>query len=222
MSTNQRAAKKGPIGSGNYVVKQGDCMSKIAVETGFFWDTLWNLPENQELKSRRGDPNILLPGDKVFIPEIRKKSESGATDTSYRFVRKGVPSKLRLQIQKFGKVRAKDSYLLDIDGALSNGTLDEDGFLEVPIPGKAKKGRLIVGNDKQTFEFDLGGIDPLEETSGIQGRLNNLGYGAGVPDGILGPATQLAIRRFQKDQRLPETGEPNDATLAKLQEVHGS
>jgi peptidoglycan hydrolase-like protein with peptidoglycan-binding domain len=49
-----------------------------------------------------------------------------------------------------------------------------------------------------------------------------LGYQAGEPTEELGPATKTALEMFQADQELPTTGEPDDATKAKLKEVYGS
>jgi peptidoglycan hydrolase-like protein with peptidoglycan-binding domain len=39
---------------------------------------------------------------------------------------------------------------------------------------------------------------------------------AGLIDGIMGPKTQAALRAFQKDQNLPQTGKMDAETLAKL------
>jgi len=36
----------------------------------------------------------------------------------------------------------------------------------------------------------------------IQNDLNRLGYGAGAPDGVIGPRTTEAIRRYQRDHNL--------------------
>jgi|LNFM01.1.fsa_nt_gb osmotically inducible lipoprotein OsmB len=36
----------------------------------------------------------------------------------------------------------------------------------------------------------------------IQSELNRLGYGAGTPDGMIGPRTTEAIRRYQRDHNL--------------------
>ena len=84
-------------GQGNYFVKQGDCIYSIAKAHGFLWETLWDLPENAELKQMRKDPAVLYPGDRVFIPDLRKKEEPGETEKRHRFRLKGTPSKLVLR-----------------------------------------------------------------------------------------------------------------------------
>ncbi len=50
----------------------------------------------------------------------------------------------------------------------------------------------------------------------VQQRLARLGYDPGGIDGRLGPATRAAIRRFQKANDLPPTGEPDAGLLALL------
>ena len=81
-----------------YLAKEGDCVSSIAFERGLFWKTVWDDPQNADLKSRRRDPNVLKPGDIVHIPVLRLGSQSGATESRHRFVLKGVPAKLQLRI----------------------------------------------------------------------------------------------------------------------------
>ena len=83
-----------------YQVKQGDCISSIAYEHGFFPDTIWNHPDNAELKRLRKEMNLLEVGDIVKIPEKVEKKESIATEQEHRFVKKGVPAKLRMKILK--------------------------------------------------------------------------------------------------------------------------
>jgi hypothetical protein len=213
---------KGPVGSGDYVVRQGDCISKIAADAGFFWQTIWDHPRNQELKAARQDPNILLPGDRVYIPDKRLRAEAKPADQRHRFVLKGVPAMLRVKVEKLGQARANESYILNIDGKVTRGNLDSQGYLKVSISPNARQGVLEVGSDRQRFEFELGGVDPIDEVTGIQVRLNNLGYGAGEPDGVLNAVTRMAIETFQKDCQLPATGEPDETTLQKLREAHGS
>ena len=44
-------------------VQQGDCMVSIAELCGFFWETLWNHPNNKDLRGLRHDPTVLLLDD---------------------------------------------------------------------------------------------------------------------------------------------------------------
>ncbi len=84
----------------DYLVETGDCISSIAFDHGFFWETIWNHPQNAELKSKRKDPNILQEGDVVHTPDLRLKRESRPTNQKHKFVRKGAPAKLRLRIME--------------------------------------------------------------------------------------------------------------------------
>ena len=50
----------------------------------------------------------------------------------------------------------------------------------------------------------------------IQQQLNALGFRAGVPDGIIGPAMRSALRAFQKSAGMIADGYPDSATLLAL------
>ena len=50
----------------------------------------------------------------------------------------------------------------------------------------------------------------------IQTMLNTGGFDAGTPDGVWGPGSQAAMRRFQAANDLPETGAPDRQTLEAL------
>jgi N-acetylmuramoyl-L-alanine amidase len=215
----------GPAGTGNYEVQQGDCIESIAQEFGFFWQTLWNHGNNADLKRKRQDPNVLFEGDVVYVPDKTMKEESGATEQRHRFKRKGVPSEINIVLKdEKDRARANLPYTLDIDGQLFSGQTDSHGRIHHPIPPNSKGGKLIVGTaeNKEEYELQLGYVDPVSEISGIQARLNNLGFDCGVIDGKLGPQTKDAIRDFQANYKLTVTGEPDAATQQKLKEQHGS
>ena len=55
----------------------------------------------------------------------------------------------------------------------------------------------------------------------LQTRLNELGFDAGEPDGILGPATRAAIRRFQQARGLVPDGFPSPEVINALTTVDG-
>jgi hypothetical protein len=206
----------------DYIVNQGECIESIAKDHGLFWETIWNDPKNQKLKQNRKNPNILLAGDKVFVPDLRLKQEPGATETKHRFKKKGVPSKIKLVLKdQKSKPRANVDYVIEIDGQLYRGKTDAQGQLEYPIPPNAQKGKLIVGTQSEEYNLNLGNMDPISEISGVQSRLKNLGFNCEV-SGKLDDTTKEAIRSFQKRYGLNETGEPDDPTRQKLEQEHAS
>ncbi|HWL95469.1 MAG TPA: peptidoglycan-binding protein [Phycisphaerae bacterium] len=200
----------------------GECISSLAADHGHFVDTIWNHANNAELKRRRVDPNVLLPRDAVFIPDKRPKEESGPTDQHHKFKRRGEPSKVVVFLMLNDEPLANKEYELTIDGKASTGTTDANGRVAMFIPGNAKTGVIKVKDDDFVHEYNLalGKLDPISSISGIQQRLNNLGYDCGKADGIIGPRTIAALERFQAAKKLEVTGKPDQPTKNKLQELH--
>jgi hypothetical protein len=208
----------------NYVVKQGDCLSSIAHKYGLLSETVWNDPNNRELKDSRKDSEVLLPGDVVYVPDPVARKESGGTETRHRFRRKGVPLVLRLQLLDLeGDPRSGLPYALDIDGKVIEGSTDSDGQIEEYMSPSAKKAELEIkdGDIVEKFKLQLGGLDPIEEDSGLIQRLTNLGYSCSEETSV-GEITTEALRAFQKANDLEETGSVDDATRDKLQQLHGT
>ena len=50
----------------------------------------------------------------------------------------------------------------------------------------------------------------------MQERLNELGYKLGTVDGVSGPRTVEALKKFQADNKLPPTGTIDPDTIRKL------
>jgi hypothetical protein len=220
-STDSSADSEGPVGQGDYVVRKGECINSIAFDHGHFKDTLWNDSANADLKQTRKNPNILLEGDRLTIPPIRQKEDAGSTEKRHRFRRKGVPCKLRLCLFREDRPRANESYRLEIDGAiLFSGKTDANGRIEHPLLPNARLGRLILGDGSEEYSIQLGHLDPVEELSGVQARLNNLGFYCGSVDGVYGSRTKNAIAQFQHAHGLDVDGLPGQETQAKLKEVY--
>ena len=220
----EKQLETGPVGQGDYEIKQGDCISSIAKNSGHVWATIWNEPGNAVLRQVRQDANILLPEDRLTIPAVRKKQEPGETEMRHRFVRRGEPSLLRLKFMRGNEPRANEPYQLTIDDQTFSGTTQPDGRVEVRIPGNARKGKISIGSgeDQDEYPLNLGKMDPITEISGIQARLNNLAFDCGGTSGRLNETTEAALFAFQRAHDLTETGRPDDQTRAKLREVHGS
>ena len=64
----------------SHTVAEGDCLSSIAFDSGFIWQTIWWHSSNEALRERRNDPNVLYPGDVVKIPDPQEKEEDVALD----------------------------------------------------------------------------------------------------------------------------------------------
>ena len=206
-----------------HIVSSGDCIASIAESAGLFWETIWLDGANAEIRQTRKDPNQLVPGDKVSIPDMREKHESVPTDSTHRFVRRGVPSKLRLRLLQEGEPVANQPFRADIDGAMSRGTTDADGVLEIEIPGTALRGTLYVGPeaDLLVYKLDLGQLEPVSTIKGVKQRLKNMGFDVGVLDDEVSEEFKLALMQFQAEQNLESDGSLNDATKLNLEKVFG-
>jgi hypothetical protein len=201
-------------------IGQGENIPSIAAESGFFSDTIWNHPENAKLKELRKDMNVLMVGDEVFVPEKTLREESGATEQKHRFKRKGEPHKLKMKLMAMGKPRANEEYVIDIGGRLINGKTDAGGKIEQTIPGSAGSGTLILRGGKEKHAFSVGNLDPIDEVSGVQQRLNNLGFNCGPEDGKMSDTLSGALTKFQAKHNLPVTGKIDDNVKAKLKEFY--
>jgi len=207
-----------------HTVRQGECISSIAERYGLFPETVWEAPENRDLKTKRGDPNILAPGDVVVIPDKRLKEESGGTEKRHRFRKKGVPARLRFVVSAGDVVPAGTPWVLETESTTLEGETDSDGAIEIVVPVDARRGTLTVGDsglNRLVFPLAFGALDPITELSGVQGRLMNLGYGCEVT-GELDGETQAAIAAFQEEQEIEATGDLDEATRSALGDVYGS
>jgi N-acetylmuramoyl-L-alanine amidase len=241
-----------------HTVRDGDCIASIAEQYGIFWQTVWDHPNNASLKQLRKDPNILKSGDTVFVPDLREKWETCATEQRHCFVRKGVPAKLRLRLMREpeseqrrqppqatqyphpkdlsaqdpqsqeqareDEPRANVPYIIRIDGSISQGSTDSQGKLEISIPPGATSGQLIVepGTPQETnIPIHLGHLDPIDTVSGVKQRLANLTFDCGDTSDDETETYAEAIRAFQRKYGLDGTGEMDEQTRQKLQDVHG-
>ena len=203
-----------------YTVQQNDCLANLAAQFGFSWKTIWNHPQNAQLKQKRKNPNILLPGDIVFIPEKKLKEESAASQKLHRFKKKREKVMFRLRLLEEGEPRRNTAYTLLVGDLTFRGTTNGEGKLEHEIPADAHSAILTTAED--SYSLQLGGLDPVEEVSGAQHRLQNLGFLPAAADGELNESTSAALRDFQQQHGLTVNGELTEATKSKLLEIHGS
>lgn len=152
-------------------------------------------PEQRELEEDVADPAAEITEDPKIDETLEREPESNAP------------------------------FQLTIDGALQDGTTDADGKLEVALPPMAEHLTLILhpgAREERRIEMELGRLDPISELSGVAQRLANLGLACGVPTDEITPELAEALMVFQKEQGLDQTSEPDDTTVARLEELHGS
>ena len=226
-----------------HFVAQGEYLAKIARAYGFAdFHTIWDAPENKDLKEKRKNPNILYPGDKLVIPDKEIREESRATEKKHKFELQGEKLKLRIQLLDFkNKPVEGHKCTLIVEGKPKEFQTGSDGMLEeeiAPDQGAGKVQDRGKPDPNQPFQAPLeiplriGHLDPVDKVPGQIARLNNLGYNAGeVPEHTLtddeeeklpkSPQFLSAVEEFQCDFGLKVDGICGKNTQEKLVKVHG-
>ncbi|MGN6368592.1 MAG: peptidoglycan-binding protein [Phycisphaerae bacterium] len=207
-----------------HVVQQGECLSSIAHDAGLLWQTVWNHPDNASLKQKRKNPNVLLPGDRLFLPDKQLQEFDRPTDARHKFKRKNTPAKLRLRcLDPAHHPHRNCPYTLTIDGQTFTGHTDSNGLLSQNIPPNAASATLDLQLPDKTLRYllRLGHLNPHDDLTGLQHRLRNLGYYIPDDSGTLDTPTSNALKFFQQKYKLNVTGQPDEPTLNKLKEIHG-
>lgn len=126
-----------------------------------------------------------------------------------------------LQLLDEDEPRANLPYTLDIDGKLISGITDAEGRLQHPMSPNARRAVLTIEGE-DPLEFGLGNLDPIDTIAGVQGRLVNLGYDSGPIDNKLGSQTREAIKEFQLDRGLADSGELDEETRDAIEHAYNS
>jgi hypothetical protein len=218
--------------STHHIVQQGDHLSGIAKQYGFSdYRTIWLHPQNAALRAERHNPNVIFPGDRVFIPDKDEKQELRETDQRHRFQVEKPKLQLHLVLEdQYERPLAKTKCALQVDGETRQLTTDRRGLIKQDITAEAQIGHVIVSSvetpiNEVPIPIKIGHLDPEKTVSGQKARLNNLGYFAGPEEDRTEEENQAqfvsAIEEFQCDEGLTVDGKCGPRTQAKLKEVHG-
>ena len=119
-----------------------------------------------------------------------------------------------------GAPRAGLFWALTVEDRRHEGSTDAHGRLEVFVPPAALSGMLEL-HDRGKVErrvIVFSGLRPEDGADGVLQRLVNLGF---VPGDETDPAARVAaLRRFQEKQGLEVTGRPDEATMARIEQVY--
>jgi type VI secretion system secreted protein VgrG len=119
-------------------------------------------------------------------------------------------------------------YDLTVGGQQFQGTTDGQGVVTQQVSPTATTAELTLwltpaptGQNRRYLVSILDQLPPPTDVAGAQTRLKNLGYYHGDPDGAVTPALDEAVKEFQGDNQLPQSGELDGPTAAALAKVHG-
>jgi hypothetical protein len=211
-----------------YIVRQGDYLGKLAYLHGFDADEVWNHERNTELRDLGRSPNILAPGDILYLPVKPKEGLSFTSGTSNRYRATVHKVKVSIVFKDDSRVLADEPYEVfglgseGSDGQTAERKTDGDGRIELELPVTTREISIVFPRQNVSYEVRVGDMDPENELSGIKKRLANLGFLVREIDSEAGD-DQLsgAILAFQKKRGLPATGALDDATKKALKDEHG-
>lgn len=235
-------------------VKQGEWLAKIAHEEKYTDDgkIIWDDSNNANVRATYPNPNLLCDHAKLYIPEKKKKDETGPVDNAHKFVVRNPTTLLRIMvIDMDGNPVEDEPYRLLINLTVFGGKTYtgapmsdkigawEPGIIMREIPISSEKGILELPHLNVFFDINIGhlrAIDPDDKKSGcankgVQARLNNLGFGCGAIDGIVGSKTSAAVHAFQTHMKENKAtigydsgtadGIPGPITRGALKRYHG-
>lgn len=216
-----------------HTVEQGEYLASIAKDYGFSdWHTIYDHPENADLKKRRPNPDILLPGDELYIPDKQPKQELCATEKKHRFKVNTPKTLLKIVLKDgSGKPIKNQPYTLRVGWVTLKGNTGSSGLVQHKVPTGVPEGLLTLDKRNTQFPLKVAHLDPLHDAdsdeailTGVQARLNNLGFECGPADGDIDQSTQDAIMRFQAQVmgREDPDGDLDRATLDALRQHHQS
>jgi len=84
----------------------------------------------------------------------------------------------------------------------------------------AQLAQQVAGGSALAGQAGEAGALSVTQLKTMQQALNEMGFDAGVADGMLGPHTQTAIRLYQAMNQLPVDGYPSPSMLAHIEQSH--
>jgi N-acetylmuramoyl-L-alanine amidase len=212
-----------------HIVRQGECLSSIAYHYKLAsWRAIYDDPHNADFRQQRPNPNLICPGDRLYIPDLTPREVTIPTGQRHVFVLDIAPAYASICVQDAAKEPIVDAPYELILGALTlEGTTDGKGWVRCEIPAWAETGTLKVwmtaeGDDDDAVEWPImfGHLDPIDTTSGVKGRLNNLGYSCGPVNDQEDERYDAAVRRFQHEHELAVDGIVGPKTGSALSKAH--
>jgi hypothetical protein len=201
-----------------HVVCTGEHLVQIAERSGCTPQRIWHHPHNAQLRSLRGDGDILAPGDVLYLPESEPVARPLRHQAHNQYTAHLATITVRVRFVEGVVPVANEPCEIQCAGVVSQGCTDHDGELRVEVPARLHELRVRFTRNNHEYILAPGQLDPVETTTGLHARLENLGYCVGARFDTRYLAD--ALRDFQHDHGLPVTGESDAATRAALVRQH--
>jgi len=209
-------------------VNPGECAELVAWAYGHEdGKAVWSHGDNGKLRDRRSDPNILMPGDRLTVPEVEPKTQTLATGQRHRIQVKIPRKELRLRVLAHkDEPLASAKYRLVLDGLPEprEGTTDGDGMLKEKVRIDIRGGVLEIDDRRFRLRFHYINpfpVDAADPMTGVSSRLADLGYESGGASKSSSPALASALALYQTDADIDVTGKLDAATKDQLEKDFG-
>ena len=209
-----------------YVIQQGDYLAKLAFKLGFDAAPVWSSTANEALRTLRKSPDVLLPGDILQIPASSAATTSLSPNTSNAYVAQVPLVNVLLVLGDRDGNRFTDEpcEVMGLSGAgapEAPTSTDGSGTLMLRVPVTLREVEVHLPRKNVTMRVMVGDMDPEDERSGIQKRLQNLGFGYFFPGEDPDRQLEAALRAFQSSHGLEPTGAIDDATREAILGSYG-
>lgn len=214
-----------------HIVKPGECMASIAYLYGFNDPSfLYEHQANAQLRKVRQNMHTLLPNDVVQIPPRENKSIVIQPGLSVPLIVKGKLAGLKIRIKEFGgdALLHKD---FDVEAAhlKYSGNTGSNGEISLMVNASLTSAKLMIFLDPQKrsalhWQLSLGALAPKDTLSGVQARLNNLGFHCANELGVLEDTTTKAIAAFKRKNEIDEEQDSSKLStrfIQALEKAHG-
>lgn len=213
-----------------HIVKQGENLGKIAKQYKIAdWKDIYLHPSNADFRKKRPNPNIICPGDMIFIPESKSQKVTVRTGSSHRFVVCRAYQELKLKLVDDDLKPLPDiKACYDVGQGEQITATDQQGLITIQVADPDLKSlnlKLYAGDDPEvpshTYDVKLSYLDAADTLAGLQGRLNALGFDCGVVDGIYGKQTKAGISGYQRHKGMVVDGQASAAVYAAVAKDYG-
>jgi len=148
-----------------HVIRQGEFLSMLASRFGFDADEVWNDSANDELRERRSSPEMLAPGDVVYLPDAAPEPRSLSARTNNRFRGRLPTVPVEVAFHYGGEPIANTSCTVEGLPQPLNTETDGDGVARFDAPMNSGEVWVVFEDPAAGFRVMVGHLDPHDEGS---------------------------------------------------------